>query len=321
MNNIAFIFGSTFLYWSSIVLTLAAGTAICVFLSVYLPRGNGSAAAVAVPTALVLSLYFGRLLHWYFRPDGYTSFQKAMTDYTTGGYALMGCFAACGATAGILKLLGLEKHPARMLDAMSLGGCAGIAVGRLACFFSAADRGQLLKSLRTLPLAYPVNNAVTGLPEYRLATFVLQSLAAAAIFVTLAAFFFSARRKSGDTALLFLLLYGLSQAVLDSTRYDALYLRSNGFLRPVQLLSAAALTSVSAVFSVRMVKGRGLRVWYFPLWLVMAALLGGAGYMEYFVQRHGDRALLAYGVMTACLGTLTALALLTMTRAGRDIRS
>lgn len=89
---------------------------------------------MAVPLALVLSVFFGRLFHWYFRPDGYTGFVKAMTDYTSGGYALMGCFAACGATAGILKLVGQEKHPMRMLDAMSLGGCAGICVGRLACF-------------------------------------------------------------------------------------------------------------------------------------------------------------------------------------------
>lgn len=311
MERIAFIFGSTFIYWNSVVLTLAAGTAICIFLAFYLPEGQGNAAAVAVPMALVLSLFFGRLIHWYFRPDSYTGFLKAVTDYTSGGYALPGCFAACGLTAGILRLLRLEREPLRLLDAMSLGGCAGIAVGRLACFFSPADRGQLLQNLRTLPFAYPVNNVVTGAPEYRLATFVIQAMATALIFGGLAAFALSARRRQGDAALLFLLLYGLSQAVLDSTRYDSLFLRSNGFVRVTQLLSAAALTEVSAVFSVRMGKTRGFRWWYVPLWLLMLALLGGAGYMEYYVQRHGDRALFAYAGMTACLGTFAALSLLT----------
>lgn len=311
MEQIAFISGNSVFYWNSIVLALAAGAASCIFLAFYLPGGRPGAAAAAVPGALVLSLFFGRLLHWYFRPDSYPGFWSAITDYTSGGYALMGCFVGCAAAAGLVRLLRLEPFAPAMLDAMSLGGCAGIAVGRLACFFSAADRGQLMP-FTALPLAYPVNNVVTGAPEYRLATFVLQAMAAALIFAALAVFFLlGKKRRTGDVTLLFLLLYGLTQAVLDSTRYDSLYLRSNGFVSAVQLLSAAALVGVSALFSARMVRGRGMRRRYVPLWIGMLALLGGAGYMEYFVQRHGDRALFSYAIMTACLGIFTALSLLT----------
>ena len=291
MEQIAFISGNSVFYWNSVVLALAAGAASCIFLAFYLPGGRPGAAAAAVPGALVLSLFFGRLLHWYFRPDSYPGFWSAITDYTSGGYALMGCFVGCAAAAGLVRLLRLEPFAPAMLDAMSLGGGAGIAVGRLACFFSAADRGQLMP-FTALPLAYPVNNVVTGAPEYRLATFVLQAMAAALIFAALAVFFLlGKKRRTGDVTLLFLLLYGLTQAVLDSTRYDSLYLRSNGFVSAVQLLSAAALVGVSALFSARMVKGRGMRRRYVPLWIGMLALLGGAGYMEYFVQRHGDGAL------------------------------
>ena len=311
MEQIAFISGNSVFYWNSVVLALAAGAASCIFLAFYLPGGRPGAAAAAVPGALVLSLFFGRLLHWYFRPDSYPGFWSAITDYTSGGYVLMGCFVGCAAAAGLVRLLRLEPFAPAMLDAMSLGGCAGIAVGRLACFFSAADRGQLMP-FTALPLAYPVNNVVTGAPEYRLATFVLQAMAAALIFAALAVFFLlGKKRRTGDVTLLFLLLYGLTQAVLDSTRYDSLYLRSNGFVSAVQLLSAAALVGVSALFSARMVKGRGMRRRYVPLWIGMLALLGGAGYMEYFVQRHGDRALFSYAIMTACLGIFTALSLLT----------
>lgn len=311
MEQIAFISGNSVFYRNSVVLALAAGAASCIFLAFYLPGGRPGAAAAAVPGALVLSLFFGRLLHWYFRPDSYPGFWSAITDYTSGGYALMGCFVGCAAAAGLVRLLRLEPFAPAMLDAMSLGGCAGIAVGRLACFFSAADRGQLMP-FTALPLAYPVNNVVTGAPEYRLATFVLQAMAAALIFAALAVFFLlGKKRRTGDVTMLFLLLYGLTQAVLDSTRYDSLYLRSNGFVSAVQLLSAAALVGVSALFSARMIKGRGMRRRYVPLWIGMLALLGGAGYMEYFVQRHGDRALFSYAIMTACLGIFTALSLLT----------
>ena len=316
MDRIAFIVGGTFVYWSSIVITLAAGVAICVFLSCYLPRGNGSAAAVAVPMALVLSVLLARLVHWYFRPDSYTGFLDAMGDFTSGGYALLGVFLACGLTAAVVRLLWLETDLAGLLDAMSLGGCAGIAVGRLSCFFSAADRGQLLQNLRSLPFAYPVNNVVTGAPEYRLATFVIQSMATAVIFGVLVLFFLRYRkRESGDVALLFALLYGMAQTVLDSTRYDSLYMRSNGFISVVQLSGAMAVVTVSAWFSVKMVKARGFRGWYVAIWVAMLALLGGAGYMEYYVQRHGDKAVFSYSIMTACLGAIVALALFTFFRA------
>ena len=312
MERIAFILGNTFIYWNSIVLTLAAAAAICVFLAVYLPRGNGNAAAVAVPMAMVLSLLLARLVHWYFRPDSYSGFLEAVTDLTVGGYALLGVFLGCGLTALLMRLLRLERELGRMLDAMSIGGCAGIALGRLACFFSAADRGQLLESLRSLPFAYPVNNVVTGAPEYRLATFVIQSMATAVIFAAVLAFFLLyKKKKAGDTTLVFLLLYGMSQAVLDSTRYDSLYMRSNGFISVVQVAGAVAVVTVSVVFSVRMVRSRGFRSWYCPIWIAMLGMLGGAGYMEYFVQRHGDRAVFSYSIMTACLIGIVFLAMLT----------
>lgn len=322
MDRIAFIVGGTFIYWNSIVLTLAAGVAICVFLACYLPRGNPDAAAVAVPMALVLGVILGRLAHWYFRPDSYDSFLSAMTDYTTGGYALLGVFLACLLTALVLRLNRMEPRIFRMLDSMCLGGCAGIAVGRLACFFSAADRGQILQSLRSLPFAYPVNNVVTGAPEYRLATFVIQAMVTAAIFLGLLLYFLlSKKRRMGDVTLLFLLLYGMSQAVLDSTRYDSLYMRSNGFISVVQLAGAAAVLGVSVFFSIHMVRQRGFRGWNVLLWLAMGALLGGAGYMEYYVQRHGDKAVLSYSVMTACLGTIVLLAIGTFSLTKKAERS
>lgn len=320
MDRIAFVIGNTFLYWNSIVLTLAVGAAICFFLAFYLREdGRGMAAAVAVPVAMVLSVVLGRLLHWYFRPDSYSGFLNAMTDYTSGAYALLGVFLGCGLTALILRLTGLEKSLGTVLDVMCLGGAAGISVGRLACFFSAADRGQLLETIHNLPWAYPVTNVVTGAQEYRLATFMLQAMATALIFVLLVCFRAFAKRKAGDITFLFLLLHGMSQAVLDSTRYDSLFMRSNGFISVVQLLGAVSVVVVCAVFSVKMVRNRGFRGWYIPIWIAMAGLMGGAGYMEYFVQRHGDRAMFCYSIMTLCLSGMVILALLTYLRQIRTI--
>ena len=61
----------------------------------------------------------------------------------------------------------------------------------------------------------------------------------------------------------------------------------------------------------RMVRARKLRFWQFPLWILMLGGLGCAGYMEYYVQRHGDQAAFAYSIMSAALLAVVLLVLLT----------
>ena len=315
MDKIAFYSGSTAIYWNSVILTLAAATAICFFLAFYLGKsGNGAAGFAVVPVSMVLSLVFARFFHWYCQSDSYTGFTAAMTNYAEGGYALMGVFLGCVLTAALTRVICLHRNLPEMLDAMSMAACAGMAVGRLSALFNASDRGQVLESFRSLPIASPVNNAVSGAVEYRLATFALQSMVALALFIGLAVFYNKGQKRGklrdGDTCLLFLLLYGASQVVLDSTRYDSLFFRSNGFVSVVQVLGALALVLAVILFSRRMVKARGFRAWQILLWLLIAAAIGGAGYMEYYVQRRGNEALFAYSVMSGCLLFVILLTLL-----------
>ena len=314
MDQIAFISGGTFYYWNSILLTAAAAVAICFFLACYLGKsGNAIAGFAVVPFALVLSLGLARFVHWYCRADSYDSFLTAMTDYSSGGYALLGVFAGCLLGAGIVRLLFLNRNLPQMLDCMAIAGCAGMAVGRLASFFNSSDRGQIVQSIQSLPFVYPVTNAVSGALEYRLATFVIQAMVAGVLFVGLAVFDWRSHRqgrgRDGDTCLVFLLFYGASQVVLDSTRYDSLFFRSNGFVSMVQVLAAVAMAFSAVMFSVRLVKGCGFRWWCVPLWLAQLAAVGGAGYMEYYVQRRGNEAVFAYSVMSGCLLVVIVLAL------------
>ena len=315
MDKIAFYSGSTAIYWNSVILTLAAATAICFFLAFYLGKsGNGAAGFAVVPVSMVLSLVFARFFHWYCQSDSYTGFTAAMTNYAEGGYALMGVFLGCVLAAALTRVICLHRNLPEMLDAMSMAACAGMAVGRLSALFNASDRGQVLESFRSLPIASPVNNAVSGAVEYRLATFALQSMVALALFIGLAVFYNKSQKRGklrdGDTCLLFLLLYGASQVVLDSTRYDSLFFRSNGFVSVVQVLGAVALVLAVILFSRRMVKARGFRAWQIFLWLLIGIAIGGAGYMEYYVQRRGNEALFAYSVMSGCLAVVIALTLL-----------
>ena len=312
MNRIAFILERNFVYWNSLVLVLASAAAVCLFLGLYLRQSkNANAAFLVLPIAVALSLVLSRFIHWYCRTGSYAGLKAAMTDFTDGGFALVGVFIACFLTAVMLRLVRIHKNLPQMLDCMSIAGIGGIALGRLGSFFTSADRGQIVESVKNLPWVYPTVNAVSGALEYRLATFLIQAMVAALLFLVLGLFYQAGKHKvkDGDTTLVFLLCYGASQILLDSTRYDSIYFRSNGFVSVVQVLSAIALAFVIVWFSIRMVRAGGFKVWQIPLWVIIAGLIGGAGYMEYHVQRHGNEALFAYSVMGGCLAGVVLLTL------------
>ena len=316
MEKVAFINGGTFIYWSSIVLTIAVIAAITCFAGIYLWKSkNGMALSLTVPVAILLSVAIARWVHWYCLTDSYESLAKAMTDYTWGGYALMGAFIGCLLTACFMRLICVSKNLPEMLDCMCLAGGVGIAVGRLSSLFNASDRGQIVADTVGLPFAYPVTNAVSGVAENRLATFMLQSISTGVIVALLLLYVITCvlrkkKLRDGDVTLLFLLLYGTCQIILDSTRYDSLFMRSNGFISIVQILGLVAVLVAIITFSVRAVMARGFQ-WYFAaLWLLQLAVMGGAGYMEYYVQRHGDQAAFAYRNMGICLAVMVLIALI-----------
>ena len=294
------------MYWSTILLTLAAVVAVCVFLALYRSDEDMDvSAATVVPLSIVLSLVIARFIHWYCRADTYSSMNAAMTDFTSGGYALMGVFAGCFLAALILRLTRMTDNLPRMLDCMAMGGAAGITIGRLASLFDASARGPEIEKFKVLPWAWPVINPVSGAEENRLATFMIQAMVTGLIFYILITLMLEERKKGktkdGDICLLFLMCHGAAQVVLDSTRYDSLFFRSNGFVSIVQVLGALGIGLAIIVFSVRMVRYRHWHSWFLILWLLTAAMLGLGGYMEYHVQRHAADAVFAYSVMSICL--------------------
>lgn len=315
MEKIAFISGGTFVYWSSIILTLAAATALIIFAAAYLFKGGSMVScSVLVSLAMVGSIMLSRLIHWYCRSDAYESLEAAMTDYTRGNYALMGVFVACIAVAALLRIIRVIRNLPATYDCMAIAGGIGIGVGRLASLFNASNRGMILPDSVGLPFAYPVVNTVSGVTENRLATFMIQALIVGGIVAALILYLLimkiaKKKVKDGDVALMFLLAYGASQIICDSTRYDSLFLRSNGFISVVQILGLVALLVPLITFAVRMVKSRGLKGFQFIIWAVIAGMMGLAGYMEYYVQRHGNEAAFAYSTMGASLAVIVLLSL------------
>ena len=177
MDKIAFIVGETFLYWNSIFLVLGALTAALLFLAFYLGRsGNAIAGFLYIPLSIGLSVLLARLVHWYCHTDSYGSLHTAITNLLSGGYALCGAFAGCFLAAVLLRLCCAVKDLPEMLDCACLAGAAGIGVGRLACFFTNADRGAILDSSWGFPFTWPAINTVTNESENRMAIFLFQAI-------------------------------------------------------------------------------------------------------------------------------------------------
>lgn len=310
MYKIACIFGNVPVYWDSIVMVLAELTGILLFFAAYLRKEEKVFGAdIACPVSIMLSLILSRVAHWFFRPDSYGSFAMAMTDFFGPGHALMGAFAGCFLAACLLRLIGTIESLPRMLDCMSFGGCAAIALGRLSNLFTPDDRGTILQGIESFPWTYPAVNPTSGALEYRFATFLFQAITAGCIFAVLMALLYNRNKKfkcrDGDMTLLFLLMYCASQIVWDSTRYDTLRLRSNGFISAVQLACALTLMAVLVILSIR--AGAVYKTTQILRWFLIALAFGGAGGMEYLAQIRGDRAALAHGIMGGCMAVAVAV--------------
>ena len=303
MYQLAFVINDTLIYWHSVILALAVATGIVLFLAAYCRRtGEIAAAVVACPVCTASAIALSRLVYWFFRPELYKSISEALGS---NGCALMGAFLGCFLAACLLRLLKTVDNLPALLDSLCIGGAAAIALGRLSFLFTPEDRGEILTGFTGLPFVHPVINATSGTEEYRFATFAFQAMATGCIFLYLLICFLRGLRKrqhrDGTITMKFLLLYCASQIVLDSTRYDGLHLRSNGFISAVQVACAVVLVLAIILLSVRFLRKAGGKLRLIPIWLLSTASLGGCAYMEYFVQRHGDRAAMAYGVMSICL--------------------
>ena len=318
METIAFAWGSQPVSWRTVLIGLGVLSFILMLTALRLAQGRRLIAVLAAfPFAAAAALYLGRIIHWYCLSEDYASFGAAMSDLGSGGFSLIGAPVIAVVFAWLLRLVGAEKDIRALLDDTAAAGALGIAAGRLGERFGAADRGKIIfenESLRRLPFFAPVIHPVSGAEEWRFATFFAQSLWALFLFLvlTVRALLLSRQapdlreRKKGNGFVLFLTLYCAGQILLDSTRYDALFLRSNGFVSLEQIVCCAVLTALLAAFSVRGIRSGGMRRNYPLSWALFLAGFGLVGYMEYYVQRHGGAYVFSYSLMALGLAVVFA---------------
>ena len=215
-----------------------------------------------------------------------------------GGYSMTGAIIGAGLSALIAaKWCGVSRH--RLSDAVSVGIPAAILVERL------AEIGTGLGEGRPLPEGF---EGVALIRDASLMTpvCIYEALTAALILAALLAF---ARRQkiAGDQFYLLLVLYGLTQVLMESLRDDGHMVAH--FLRIQQVGAILFVLWAMLRWTLKLKNDGPVKA---AAWTVTLICIGVAVVAEFGVDRWGNRAL-AYGLLTGSL-LLIAVAVLTLRR-------
>ena len=295
MNPIAISTGSTVIYWSAIVIALGIAAGFALSYSLYISHGGRAAAMwLLLPLALLFSVPLCRAIHWYCHPEQYTSFIRAITDYSTGSYCLPGALLGTFLAALVVRGLGLTGNIARLLDCVAL--------------FNSSCRSKIAITtplLQHLPIGSGITNSM-GAVEYRFATFFAQAILMLCVTVLLLYFFFARRRlpmkegcpRDGNVAWMFLTFHSAVELLMDSTRYDSSFMHFNAFVSIVQIVSAVCILAALIHYSRLSHKVNGRCGYHVAMWIGYVLTLVGTGASEYLVQRFGNMYPICYTVMT-----------------------
>ena len=256
-------------------------------------------AVIAVPLALLL----GRLVYvlacydYYLNDLEYPLFALRFWD---GGYAMTGVYLALVLAAYMTERRCRVPH-GDMLDALAPAMPVGLLLARIAESGTGLGEGKFVEG--DAPAWMVIDS---GLGECY-AVFRLEAAMALVLLTVLLVWMrMCLSRERGDALLMFTLLYGCMQVVLESLRDDG-HMEVHMGVHVQEVLSAVMVLAVLGVWTARALKrgacGKPLAA---GVWLVAIAAVALAVVAEFGVDRW-DSKLLAYGIMIACLALLLAL--------------
>ena len=265
----------------ALCLVLSLGVGLALFFYLGKKRGIGPdtlwrAALLALPMGLAgARLFYCAARIYYFLEIGLENTLRLWD----GGYALWGAAGGVALSAVIAAKSGKEPL-GRLMDALAPPAALVIALTRFAEYFSGEGRGFYMD--QEAFCFFPVSVYRADYGEWNLAVFVWEGAVALAILVVL----LRKKRKEGNTARLFLLLYSTCQMWLESMRHDRT-LRWL-FVRVSQLTAALVIVGLMAAALIRWAHNRDRRL-ASPGEIVLcwAAVLAGAGIsiaMEFSVE-------------------------------------
>ena len=329
MDNIAVFYNEIIIYWPTILIFCGTLAGFIFSLSLYLTKNKYCYGfCIYMPVAVLLSVVFSRLLHWYCYREQYEGLGAAMKDYSSGGYLIQGVIFAVWLSAFLLAPLAEDGSSKSILDPMSVGLAFIIGVIKYSDIYSDLNRGKIfvgIEGLQHLPFAIATEDG-----DYRLATFCLSAIAMLFVFAVLIWFFFFDMKlcekagiaRGGNVFRMFLVLYGAVEIVLDSMRYDqahfyfpgealAVLNKGTGFMGLGQLVGALFCLGIFIYYFIVSVKKNTFDKKNVVLLVIFVLGLALGGTMEYLVQRYFGKYKLWYVCqMTGVLAMVVSIFIL-----------
>lgn len=217
-----------------------------------------------------------------------------------GGYSIMGAYLGL-VLAALIAERWTHQPRGTLLDALGIGLAPGLLAARL------AERGTGIGEGAPVPEGWPAFFSIDT--EYGLlhTVFLYEAIAAAVICLALLLWQrMDTTRRRGDVLLMFTLLFGCSQVVLESLREDG-HMTVHMGVSVQQVIAAVMVVTVLAIWLCRAVRAGAVKPWQAALSAAEAlAAVILAVVAEFGVDRW-DSKLLAYGLMLACVIDLFVL--------------
>ena len=284
-NTVFLEYGSFSVYWYGLFMAMAVFLAAILFSVFRKLQGNSfvsglSVSLISMSSALVLS----RVFYCWFAKASFVGGIKDYMDLSKGGYALYGALLGIVAVLAVYSYL-KEQSFTELLDAAAPAILLATAVGRFASILSNDDIGFELTSQNASGMPYAIWSSTDN--AWILWVGYFEGMIAAAAFVFTSVIFFLKYRcnaagfTSGGCALVFMLMYGYSQAILESMRNDSLFMITLGFVRISQIISIVMAVAATVILSVRTCRLSKPKTAHVVVWVGSVACLGAAVYCEF----------------------------------------
>jgi len=247
---------------------------------------------------------FGRLIHWYSHYETYKGVWNAFRSIT-GSYHEAGMILGFFVAAFFSSMICAKEDRKEFISACATGQMLFLSLVSLVSLFNGADRGKAVitdPAYQGLPVSVQTAVDAAG-SEFRTAVFFWKFMVL--LLITFISLIFYFTKKS---VLYTYVCYFSSMALLDSARYDASFLRSNGFVSLMQIVSGVFLLITMITCTILSVRKRKFHIFHIMLTASFLIGIGLVGYMEYYVQRHGDLYIGCYLVMAAaCISMIASV--------------
>ncbi len=254
-----------------------------------------------LPLEILAGAGLGRFIYWYSHFESYSGLAGAFS-VPEGAFHEAGIVIGAFIAAGFCALFSGRKMYSKFVSAAASGTMLFMTLVSLIALFNDTDRGKaVIEDPEYFGLPFSILTGSGQDAVYRPAVFfwkfiILSVIAVISISLCIA----------GRKALLSYVAYFAAMAVLDSARYDASFLRSNGFVSLMQVVSGVFMILAFLYCLIRAARSRGFKFWHFLYILAFLSGLGLTGYMEYYVQRHGDLYIYCYVIMSAACFVMAA---------------